>query len=302
MGNGHRANAQTPPLVYIDENIVPQANTQSTKRSLALRETSNVPTTKRQRSDDILLPCEYNQGLLASDYKTLKQQDHGSKASSMDYEGKPTQQKENSVQVIDLEADNIPLGDSGGENEFDDKELESTLSLSLSNMNPISEPPLCQEQVNIVETIISGRNVFYTGAAGCGKSFVLKCFVKCLKDLGKCVNIVAPTGRAALNVNGSTLYSYAGWTPDKMEKNVDKLFEECKKKRVWRRLNNTDVLVIDEISMVENFFLERLNRIMKKARGKPDAAFGGVQVIVAGDFLQLLLWNLCNFALSAERS
>lgn len=49
-----------------------------------------------------------------------------------------------------------------------------------------------------------------------------------------------------------------------------------------RRLDETDVLVIDEISMVENHFFERLNAFMKEARGR-DLAFGGVQLIVTGD-------------------
>jgi ATP-dependent DNA helicase PIF1 len=152
------------------------------------------------------------------------------------------------------------------------------------------EPPLCAEQQELVDLILSGRNVFYTGSAGCGKSTVLKAFTKRLRDMGKKVNIIAPTGRAALQVNGSTTWTYAGWTPDSHKRTLDELRQQAHGKMVWKRLTSTDVLVIDEISMVENLHLERLNQVMKAARfhpNRPDLAFGGVQVILTGDFCQL---------------
>ncbi|KAK7952512.1 uncharacterized protein PG986_008240 [Apiospora aurea] len=77
-----------------------------------------------------------------------------------------------------------------------------------------TEPALCPEQAALVDLICSGRNVFYTGSAGCGKSTVLRAFTKRLRDMDKKVHILAPTGRAALQVNGTTTWTYAGWTPD----------------------------------------------------------------------------------------
>lgn len=153
-------------------------------------------------------------------------------------------------------------------------------------MNPDSETKLCKEQAALVETIINGQNVFYTGSAGCGKSTVLKRFVRCLKKLDKTVEVIAPTGRAALNVSGRTLFNYAGWTPSTVRKPMDQVLRACHQRQTWKILHDTNVLVIDEISMIENFCLERLNRIMKEARGN-DAPFGGVQLIVSGDFCQL---------------
>ena len=149
----------------------------------------------------------------------------------------------------------------------------------------LDDPPLCEEQERLVQLILGGRNVFYTGSAGTGKSTVLKAFVRRLKDLRKWVDILAPTGRAALNVNGKTTWSYAGWKPDTMRVPIDELVIRYMGRR-FNRLRRTDVLVIDEISMVENHFFERLNRIMKSARNSP-APFGGVQVVVTGDFCQL---------------
>lgn len=153
------------------------------------------------------------------------------------------------------------------------------------------EPPLCPEQEHLVELIASGRNVFYTGSAGCGKSTVLKAFTKRLREMGKNVRIVAPTGRAALQVNGSTTWTFAGWTPDHHKRTLEELRTAAHGKYVWERFSKTEVLVIDEISMVENLHFERLNEVLKAARHKSylpaQPAFGGVQLVVTGDFCQL---------------
>jgi len=147
------------------------------------------------------------------------------------------------------------------------------------------DPILSSEQQHVVDLILQGHNVFYTGSAGCGKSTILKAFVKELKAQGKEVRIVAPTNLAALNVNGQTTWSYAGWTPDSMKKSLDKLMQAAHGKEVYERLNKTDVLVLDEVSMVENLMFERLNHIMKASIGEKlgGGPFGGVQVIVTGD-------------------
>lgn len=151
---------------------------------------------------------------------------------------------------------------------------------------PIVEPELCPEQAELLDLILSGYNVFYTGSAGCGKSTVLKAFVKRFRERGMSVHIIAPTGRAALDINGSTTWTYAGWTPDHHKRPLKQLKAAAHGKFVQKRLKETDVLVIDEISMVENLHFERLNAVMKEARGS-DFAFGGVQLIVTGDFCQL---------------
>lgn len=179
--------------------------------------------------------------------------------------------------------------------------IRSSLNFQLSpprtQPKPITEPSLCPEQQRLVKVIMSGRNVFYTGSAGCGKSTVLKNFVERLKgqfvtrfddqrkpnQYYKTVDIIAPTGRAALDINGSTFWTYAGWTPDSMKKPLEKLKDAAQGKWVRKRLKATDVLVIDEISMVEAHHLERLNHVMQAARGNV-RPFGGVQLVVTGDF------------------
>ncbi|KAH3982695.1 hypothetical protein HBH70_003200 [Parastagonospora nodorum] len=151
------------------------------------------------------------------------------------------------------------------------------------------DPVLKPEQQKVVDLILEGHNVFYTGSAGCGKSTILKAFVKQMSLRGKRVKIVAPTNLAALNVGGVTTWSFAGWTPDSMKKSLATLMKNASGKEVWERFDKTDVLVIDEISMVENLLFERLNHIMKASIGEKRGGgpFGGVQVIVTGDFCQL---------------
>lgn len=156
------------------------------------------------------------------------------------------------------------------------------------------DPKLSPEQARVVELAAEGRNIFYTGSAGCGKSTVLRAMVQRLRALGKRVEIMAPTGKAALAVNGATTWTFAGWSPNSFKVSLEKLKEAATKQssRARRRFRRTDVIIIDEISMVENLHFERLNQVMKVARVKKrfaadKYAFGGVQVIVTGDFAQL---------------
>ncbi|KAF5694436.1 atp-dependent dna helicase [Fusarium denticulatum] len=143
---------------------------------------------------------------------------------------------------------------------------------------------------------MGGKNVFFTGSAGCGKSTVLKAAVEALRALGKQVDVIAPTGRAAIQVRGMSTWTYMGWTPDFHKYSLRKLKRTGFRTFVASRLKATKVLVIDEISMVENHHLERINACMKevrcwdpdlKARADGAPAFGGVQLVVTGDFCQL---------------
>lgn len=176
---------------------------------------------------------------------------------------------------------------------FDEPPAKALAEKSATQKIPLAtdEPSLCPEQAALVNLIMQGHNVFYTGSAGCGKSTVLKAFVKKLTESGRTVRIVAPTGRAALNFGGMTTWTFAGWTPNSHKKNLERLKTEAVwNSKVSKRLWKTDVLVIDEISMIENLHFERLNEIMKAVHHKPhveDAAFGGCQIVVTGDFCQL---------------
>ena len=98
------------------------------------------------------------------------------------------------------------------------------------------DPPLCDEQISLIELILAGKNVFYTGPAGCGKSTIMRTFVKAMRDQGLRVCVVAYTGRAALQtgVGGCTLHTFAGWVPASMKKPIAILKERAHGKKVWK--------------------------------------------------------------------
>jgi ATP-dependent DNA helicase PIF1 len=151
----------------------------------------------------------------------------------------------------------------------------------------VVEPTLCDEQKELVELIKSGKSIFFTGSAGCGKSTALKVAVEALRDSGKRVEVTAPTGRAAIQVDGTTTWLFMGWHPDMLRKGVRQLkYATYASKQTRKRHHRTDVLVIDEISMVSSSFLDHVNVCLKHIRHS-ELPFGGIQVIVTGDFCQL---------------
>ena len=171
---------------------------------------------------------------------------------------------------------------------YDGSTLDERLSRAFKDVTSKCDPPLCQEQMDLIQVIMSRKNVFYTGSAGCGKSTVLKAFVEILRKAGMHVYVVASTGVASIAVGGKTFWSFAGWTPNLMKRTIERLKVAVHNKQTWRRHNHAEVLVIDEISMMENHYFERLNIILKESRAYGrNEAFGGIQLIVTGDFCQL---------------
>ncbi|KAG0649175.1 DNA repair and recombination helicase PIF1 [Hyphodiscus hymeniophilus] len=156
---------------------------------------------------------------------------------------------------------------------------------------------LTPAQEAVVQLAVGEHNIFLTGAAGSGKTATLK---DILRRLTACyppsresteeskfpsVQVVAPTGIAALPLDGKTTYSFAGWKTDSFQQPMEKLCENVSK-RVRKAMMKVQVVIIEEISMVENQFLERLNLLMQYVLGN-QRPFGGKQVIFVGDFHQL---------------
>ena len=146
---------------------------------------------------------------------------------------------------------------------------------------------LCEEQAQIVKLTLSGQNVFFTGGAGTGKSFVLRRLVRELRARGRRVEVVTPTGISAINVGGITYFTFAGWYPGTVKKSIKEIEDEAMGKVRRRRMAETEVLIIDEISMLEANQFRRLDRACRMAKWKREEAFSRVQVIVTGDFYQL---------------
>lgn len=134
-----------------------------------------------------------------------------------------------------------------------------------------------------LEIMLSGESVLLTGPAGAGKTYVLNQFIKHAKAEGKHVSVTATTGLAATHLGGTTIHSWSGmgvldYVPDKFADHVPKGRREI--------IEKTDVLIIDEISMLHDFRLDMVDEICRLVR-KKDMPFGGIQLIMSGDFFQL---------------
>lgn len=131
----------------------------------------------------------------------------------------------------------------------------------------------------------SGRNVFLTGSAGAGKTYVLNQYIQYLKEHKVPVAVTASTGIAATHMNGQTIHSWSG-IGIKDEISIRYLSKLKEKKYFRDKMDAVKVLVIDEISMLHRNQLDLVNRVLKFFKGN-ELAFGGIQVIFSGDFFQL---------------
>ncbi len=131
----------------------------------------------------------------------------------------------------------------------------------------------------------SGRNVFLTGSAGAGKTYVLNQYIQYLKAHRVAVAVTASTGIAATHMNGQTIHSWAG-IGIKDEISPSHLRNLGFKKYFTKKMDAVQVLIIDEISMLHRKQLELVNKVLKYFKGNP-MPFGGIQVIFSGDFFQL---------------
>ncbi len=140
-------------------------------------------------------------------------------------------------------------------------------------------------QSSALDILKTGQNVFLTGSAGSGKTYTLNQYIDYLRARRVPVAVTASTGIAATHMNGTTIHSWSG-IGIKDELSDRDLTNLSRKQFLADRLKDTAVLVIDEISMLHAKQLNLVNQVLKYIR-KNDKAFGGIQVVVAGDFFQL---------------
>ena len=140
-------------------------------------------------------------------------------------------------------------------------------------------------QSSALDILKTGQNVFLTGSAGSGKTYTLNQYINYLRARRVPVAVTASTGIAATHMNGTTIHSWSG-IGIKDELSDRDLTNLSRKQFLADRLKDTAVLIIDEISMLHAKQLNLVNQVLKHVR-KNDAAFGGIQVVVAGDFFQL---------------
>ena len=151
---------------------------------------------------------------------------------------------------------------------------------SAAPVSAVSLPALSEEQQELFRLIEdTGEHVFITGRAGTGKSTLLQHFAWNTK---KQIAICAPTGVAALNVEGQTIHSLFR-LPIGLIGDAD-IDQNDATRRI---LNAIETLVIDEISMVNADLMDAIDRSLRQARGRRGEPFGGVQVIMFGDPYQL---------------
>jgi len=131
----------------------------------------------------------------------------------------------------------------------------------------------------------SGKNIFLTGSAGTGKTYVLNKYIKYLKERRVPVSITASTGIAATHLEGTTIHAWSG-IGIKSALSARNLQELKKKKYLKKNIDKSKVLIIDEISMLHKKQLDMVNEVLKYFK-ETEEAFGGIQVILCGDFFQL---------------
>ncbi len=131
----------------------------------------------------------------------------------------------------------------------------------------------------------SGKNIFLTGSAGTGKTYLLNLFIQHLKDAKVEVAITASTGIAATHLKGNTIHSWSG-IGVKQKLTTKDLANLKKKKYLKKQFIETKVLVIDEISMLHKDQLNSIHEVLTYVLDD-QRAFGGLQVVLCGDFFQL---------------
>jgi len=127
--------------------------------------------------------------------------------------------------------------------------------------------------------------VFLTGPPGAGKTYVLNQYIRRAQRQGKTVAVTASTGIAATHIGGTTIHSWSGLGIRDQLTDWDRTMLS-QTDRLVKRYNSTDVLVIDEVSMLHGKRLDMVNETAKLLRGTMEP-FGGMQVILVGDLFQL---------------
>lgn len=138
----------------------------------------------------------------------------------------------------------------------------------------------------VKKLIKANKSLIVLGGAGTGKSTIVKRISEEIE--GKVIYKLAPTGTAANLIEGMTIHSYLGIKPSDEELSIEEVYKQNEKKlRVkYDRVKWTDIIIIDEVSMLHIKLFERMNKLLQLIKGS-DKLFGGIQIILFGDFYQL---------------
>jgi ATP-dependent DNA helicase PIF1 len=188
------------------------------------------------------------------------------------------------VSIIDLSS-----GDAAAEEEDAaalEREIEEIINGPAPKAQgaPPTEPPLSASQQRALDMVKQGHNVFITGNAGSGKSFLIARIIREMAALRRRAVVTASTGVAAWNTRGVTVHSFSGlgWADKPLKYYTDGLKYKPDKRKDWEEV---DVLIIDEVSMLSVQFMEMLDEMARFAR-QSYLPFGGVQLVLTGDYFQ----------------
>lgn len=172
--------------------------------------------------------------------------------------------------------------------------LQNKKKFGKNDSKPPKRPRIqwTDEQKKALDAVCDRKSVFITGSAGTGKTFLLQHIIKKIKKLhGRSkVYVTAPTGVAACALNGQTLHSFAGIGLGEVDRAslLERVLSDRKACYRWKKVN---VLIIDEASMVDATLFENLEHVARSIRVEASVgdnqSWGGLQLIVSGDFFQL---------------
>lgn len=143
---------------------------------------------------------------------------------------------------------------------------------------------LNEEQKKFFELFFTGQNIFLSGGGGVGKSYCLRVLFEFCDANHIGISKTASTGGAAINIGGSTIHSWAGIGI--ADKNIESIIKDAQKSKKAGLIKSCKILVIDEVSMLSKRILTIIDIVMRKIRNS-DSPFGGVQLLLTGDFCQL---------------
>ncbi len=141
------------------------------------------------------------------------------------------------------------------------------------------------QQEQALNILKAGKNVFLTGSAGAGKTYVLNQYIDYLREHSVGVGITASTGIAATHIGGMTIHAWSGiGIKDHLtQKDIDILLS---RQQIKKRMRQTRVLIIDEVSMLGAHVIDMIDQVCRAFKDE-ERPFGGLQVVFCGDFFQL---------------
>lgn len=185
-------------------------------------------------------------------------------------------------------------------------EKKADIPIETKKIEPVSvevkEPEpivLSEEQQKVIDNALNGDNIFLSGNPGTGKSFVIKHLIKALKEkyfdgnnldiLNDIIGLAALTGAASVLIGATTIHSFLkiGLARNSAEDLYGHVSNSMKTRYKFNNLKyKLKVLIIDEISMMDIKFFEKISDYLKLIKNS-SLPFGGIQIILSGDFHQI---------------